>query len=87
MIYHNRISKGSLNIYFQGADDINKIKSYDPFYENSKDTIKLEDVPIHSKGSLITLKPYIIPKEISSEHLNKMEMNYRGFIFLEKIVL
>ena len=66
IIYHNRISKGSLNIYFQGADDINKIKSYDPFYENSKDTIKLEDVPIHSKGSLITLKPYIIPKEISS---------------------
>lgn len=84
MIYHNRISKGSLNIYFQGVDDINKIKSYDPFYENSKDTIKLEDVPIHSKGSLITLKPYIIPKEISSEHLNKNGNELQGLYFSRK---
>jgi len=84
MIYHKRISRDNLNIFFQGVDELNKIKSFDPFYENSKDTIKLEDIPISFKGTQIILKPYIIPKDISSENLNKNGYELQGLYFSRK---
>ena len=37
MIYHKRIFQDKLNIFFQGNDEINRIKSFDPFYENNKE--------------------------------------------------
>ena len=84
MIYHKRVFRDKLNIFFQGNDEINRIKSFDPFYENNKDTMKLEDIPINSKGSQIILKPYIIPKEISSENLNKNGNELQGLYFSRK---
>ncbi len=84
MIYHKRISQSNLNIFFQGNDEINRIKSFDPFYENNKDTMKLEDIPVNSRGSQVILKPYIIPKEISSENLNKNGNELQGLYFSRK---
>ena len=84
MIYYKRILKNKLNLFFQGSEDINRLKPIDPFYEHMKETIKLEDIPINLKGSQIILKPFIIPKDISVENFNKNGNELQGLYFSRK---
>jgi hypothetical protein len=84
MIYYKRILKNKLNLFFQGSEDINRLKPIDPFYEHMKETIKLEDIPINLKGSQIILKPFIIPKDISIENFNKNGNELQGLYFSRK---
>ena len=42
------LTKNKVNLYFNGTEEINRTKAFDPFYKNNSETIKLENSEISS---------------------------------------
>ena len=83
MIYHKYLLENKVNLYFNGIDEINRTKAFDPFYKSNSETIKLPDSEISFlKGGSTTLRPYIIPIDTGKENLGKSKNDLQGLYFL-----
>ena len=83
MIYHKYLLENKVNLYFNGTDEINRTKAFDPFYKSNSETIKLPDSEISFlKGGATILKPYIIPIDTGKENLGKSKNDLQGLYFL-----
>ena len=83
MIYHKYLLGNKVNLYFNGIDEINRTKAFDPFYKSNSETIKLPDSEISFlKGGATILKPYIIPIDTGKENLGKSKNDLQGLYFL-----
>ena len=85
LIYHKYLLENQINLYFNGTDDVNKTKIFDPFYKNNQKTIKLPDTEISFlKGGNTVLKPYIVPNDTGNENLNLSKNELQGIYFFRK---
>ena len=85
LIYHKYLLANKINLYFNGTDEVNKTKSFDPFYTNNNQTIKLSDSEISFfQGGEAILRPYIIPADTEKEKLDKNKNELQGLYFLRK---
>ena len=85
LIYHKYLLENQINLYFNGTEEVNKTKSFDPFYKNNNKTIILPGSEISFlKGGKAILKPYIIPMDTGNENLGKSKNDLQGLYFLRK---
>jgi len=85
LIYHKYLLENKINLYFNGTDDVNKTKTFDPFYKNNQKTIILPGTEISFlKGGGTILKPYIIPNDTGNENLNLSKNDLQGLYFFRK---
>ena len=85
IIYYKYLLENQISLYFNGTEDHNKTKAFDPFYKNDNKTIKLENSEISFlKGGKTILKPYIIPVDTGKENLGKSKNDLQGLYFLRK---
>ena len=85
LTYHKYLLEKDVNIFFGGTDEINKTKSFDPFYKGNMDTIKLENVEISFyNGGKTILKPWIVPQDTGNENLNFSKNDLQGLYFFRK---
>ena len=83
LVYHKYLLEKKINLYFNGTDEVNRTKAFDPFYKSNTETIKLPDSEISFlKGGATTLKPYIIPIDTGKENLGKSKNDLQGLYFL-----
>ena len=83
LVYHKYLLEKKVNLYFNGTDEINRTKAFDPFYKKNPETIKLPDSEISFlKGGSTTLRPYIIPIDTGKENLSKSKNDLQGLYFL-----
>ena len=83
LVYHKYLTENKVNLYFNGTEEINRTKAFDPFYKNNLQTIKLENSEISFlKGGSTILKPYIIPIDTGKENLGKSKNDLQGLYFL-----
>ena len=83
LVYHKYLLEKKVNLYFNGTDEINRTKAFDPFYKSNSETIKLPDSEISFlKGGSTTLRPYIIPIDTGKENLGKSKNDLQGLYFL-----
>ncbi len=83
LVYHKYLLENKVNLYFNGTEEINRTKAFDPFYKNNLQTIKLENSEISFlKGGSTILKPYIIPIDTGKENLGKSKNDLQGLYFL-----
>ena len=85
LTYHKYLLSNDINIFFNGIDAIHKTNSFDPFYKDNNETIKLEPVEIsfHNGGKTI-LKPWIIPLDTQNEKLDRNKNDLQGLYFFRK---
>ena len=85
LIYHKYLLENKINLYFNGTEEVNRTKSFDPFYTNSDQTIKLSNLEISFlQGGKTILRPYIIPADTEKEKLDKSKNELQGLYFLRK---
>ena len=83
LVYHKYLLEKKINLYFNGTDEVNRTKAFDPFYKSNSETIKLPDSEISFlRGGATTLKPYIIPIDTGKENLGKSKNDLQGLYFL-----
>jgi hypothetical protein len=85
LTYHKYLLEKDVNIFFGGGEDINKTRSFDPFYKKDNETIKLENVEISfQNGGTTILKPWIIPQDTQIEKLGRNKNDLQGLYFFRK---
>jgi len=85
LIYHKYLLENKINLYFNGTEEVSRTKSFDPFYKNNNQTIKLSDLEISFlQGGKTILRPYIIPIDTEKENLDKSKNDLQGLYFLRK---
>ena len=85
LIYHKYLLENKINLYFNGTEDFNRTKAFDPFYKNNNQTIKLPNSEISFlRGGTTILRPYIIPIDTEKENLGKSKNDLQGLYFLRK---
>ena len=85
LTYHKYLLENDINIFFGGSGEINKTRSFDPFYKSNNETIKLENVEISfQNGGKTILKPWIIPQDTQNEKLGRNKNDLQGLYFFRK---
>ena len=85
LTYHKYLLDNDINIFFGGSDEVNKTRSFDPFYKKNDETIKLENVEItFQNGGKTILKPWIIPQDTQIEKLGHSKNDLQGLYFFRK---
>ena len=85
LTYHKYLLENDVDIFFGGSDEINKTRSFDPFYKDNSETIKLENVEISFlSGGKTILKPWIIPQDTHNEKLGRNKNDLQGLYFFRK---
>ena len=85
LTYHKYLLENDVNIFFGGGEEVNKTKSFDPFYKKDNETIKLENVEISfQNGGTTILKPWIIPQDTQIEKLGRNKNDLQGLYFFRK---
>ena len=85
LTYHKYLLENNINIFFGGNDEVNKTRSFDPFYKKNNETIKLENVEItFQNGGKTILKPWIIPEDTQNEKLGHSKNDLQGLYFFRK---
>ena len=85
LTYHKYLLENDINIFFGGGDEVNKTRSFDPFYKKDNETIKLENVEISfQNGGKTILKPWIIPEDTQIEKLGRNKNELQGLYFFRK---
>ena len=85
LTYHKYLLENDVDIFFGGSDEINKTRSFDPFYKDNSETIKLENVEISFlSGGKTILKPWIIPQDTQNEKLGRNKNDLQGLYFFRK---
>ena len=85
LTYHKYLLENDINIFFGGSDEVNKTRSFDPFYKKDNETIKLENVEISfQNGGKTILKPWIIPEDTQIEKLGRNKNDLQGLYFFRK---
>jgi hypothetical protein len=85
LTYHKYLLENDINVFFGGSGEINKTRSFDPFYKSNNETIKLENVEISfQNGGKTILKPWIIPQDTQNEKLGRNKNDLQGLYFFRK---
>jgi len=85
LIYHKYLLENKINLFFNGTEEVNKTKTFDPFYKNNPDTIILPGSEVSFfKGGTTKITPYIIPIDTTNENLGKSRNELQGLYFLRK---
>ena len=85
LTYHKYLLENDINVFFGGSGDVNKTRSFDPFYKSNNETIKLENVEISfQNGGKTILKPWIIPQDTQNEKLGRNKNDLQGLYFFRK---
>ena len=85
LIYHKYLLENKINLFFNGTDEVNKTKKFDPFYKDSSNTIILPGSEISFlRGGITKITPYIIPIDATKENLGKTRNELQGLYFLRK---
>ena len=85
LIYHKYLLENKINLFFNGKEEINKTKKFDPFYKDNPNTIILPGSEISFlKGGTSKITPYIIPIDTTNENLGKSRNELQGLYFLRK---
>lgn len=85
LIYHKYLLENKINLFFNGTEDVNKTKKFDPFYKDNPNTIILPGSKISFlKGGTTKITPYIIPIDTTNENLGKTRNELQGLYFLRK---
>lgn len=85
LIYHKYLLENKINLFFNGTEEVNKTKKFDPFYKDNPNTIILPGSEISFfKGGTTKITPYIIPIDTTNENLGKSRNELQGLYFLRK---
>ena len=85
LIYHRYLLENKINLFFNGTEEVNKTRKFDPFYKDNPHTIILPGSEISFfKGGVTKIKPYIIPIDVTNENLGKTRNELQGLYFLRK---
>ena len=85
LIYHKYLLENKINLFFNGTEELNKTKKFDPFYKDNPNTIILPGSEISFlKGGTTKITPYIIPIDTTNENLGKSRNELQGLYFLRK---
>ena len=85
LIYHKYLLENKINLFFNGTEEVNKTKKFDPFYKDNPNTIILPGSEISFfKGGATKITPYIIPIDTTNENLGKSINELQGLYFLRK---
>ena len=85
LIYHKYLLENKINLFFNGKEEVNKTKKFDPFYKDNPNTIILPGSEISFlKGGTSKITPYIIPIDTTNENLGKSRNELQGLYFLRK---
>jgi len=85
LIYHKYLLENKINLFFNGTEEVNKTKTFDPFYKNNPDTIILPGSEVSFlRGGVTKITPYIIPIDTTKENLGKTKNELQGLYFLRK---
>ena len=85
LIYHKYLLENKINLFFNGIEEVNKTKKFDPFYKNNPNTIILPGSEISFlRGGTTKITPYIIPIDTTNENLGKSRNELQGLYFLRK---
>ena len=85
LIYHKYLLENKINLFFNGTEEVNKTKKFDPFYKDNPNTIILPGSEISFfKGGTTKITPYIISIDTTNENLGKSRNELQGLYFLRK---
>ena len=85
LIYNKYLLENKINLFFNGTEEVNKTKKFDPFYKDNPNTIILPGSEISFfKGGTTKITPYIIPIDTTNENLGKSRNELQGLYFLRK---
>jgi len=85
LIYHKYLLENKINLFFNGTEEVNKTKTFDPFYKDNPNTIILPGSEISFlKGGTTKITPYIIPIDTTNENLGKSRNELQGLYFSRK---
>ena len=85
LIYHKYLLENKINLFFNGKEEVNKTKKFDPFYKDNPNTIILPGSEISFfKGGTTKITPYIISIDTTNENLGKSRNELQGLYFLRK---
>jgi len=85
LIYHKYLLENKINLFFNGKEEVNKTKKFDPFYKDNPNTIILPGSEISFlKGGTSKITPYIIPIDTTDENLGKSRNELQGLYFSRK---
>ena len=85
LIYHKYLLENKINLFFNGTEEVNKTKKFDPFYKDNPNTIILPGSEISFlRGGTTKITPYIIPIDTTNENLGKSRNELQGLYFLRK---
>lgn len=85
LIYHKYLLENKINLFFNGTEEVNKTKTFDPFYKDNPNTIILPGSAISFlKGGTTKITPYIIPIDTTNENLGKSRNELQGLYFSRK---
>ena len=85
LIYHKYLLENKINLFFNGTEEVNKTKTFDPFYKDNPDTIILPGSEVSFlRGGVTKITPYIIPIDTTKENLGKTKNELQGLYFLRK---
>ena len=85
LIYHKYLLENKINLFFNGKEEVNKTKKFDPFYKDNPNTIILPGSEISFlKGGTSKITPYIIPIDTTNENLGKSRNELQGLYFSRK---
>ena len=85
LIYHKYLLENKINLFFNGTEEVNKTKKFDPFYKDNPNTIILPGSEISFfKGGTTKITPYIIPIDTTNENLGKSRNELQGLYFVRK---
>jgi hypothetical protein len=85
LIYHKYLLENKINLFFNGTEEVNKTKKFDPFYKDNPNTIILPGSEISFlKGGTSKITPYIIPIDTTDENLGKSRNELQGLYFSRK---
>jgi hypothetical protein len=85
LIYHKYLIENKINLFFNGTEEVNKTKTFDPFYKDNSNTIILPGSEVSFlRGGVTKITPYIIPIDTTNENLGKTKNELQGLYFLRK---